>query len=222
MDFRGGRIARDSNEGFMAGNQQDIARHEGPLILASGSPRRYELMREHGYDVTVVLPPLPEPKHLEAHLSPAQLAEALSYFKASSVSATLDRGVILGGDTVVSLGDRVFGKPVDRDDARAIIMSLAGTTHNVITGVTLLDAQSHARLIRHDSTAVTMKLLTDKEVEAYLGTGAWAGKAGAYGIQDYGDAFVTSLNGSFTNVVGFPMELVSRMLAEWGIHPPIS
>ncbi len=112
----------------------------------------------------------------------------------------------------------MFGKPLDRDDARTILSNLSGTTHRVITAVTLLDATTGRRLIRHDSTAVTMKPLSDNQLEAYLDTGAWAGKAGAYGIQDRGDAFVESIDGSFTNVVGLPMELLGRMLADWGIQ----
>ncbi len=188
-----------------------------PLILASVSPRRRALLREYGYDVRVIAPPLEEPDHLGGGLSPEQLAEALSYYKAASAAPLVDRGVILAGDTVVALEDRIFGKPVDRDDARAILGSLGGTTHRVITGVTLLDARTRERLIEHDSTAVTMKRLTEGELEGYLDTGAWRDKAGAYGIQDRGDAFVERIEGSFTNVVGLPMDLVRKMLAQWGI-----
>ena len=185
------------------------------LILASASPRRRALMREYGYEVQEVTPRLEEPDWVGRGLSPQQQAEALSYFKAGGVAATVDHGTILAGDTIVTLKGSVFGKPADRDDARRILMSLAGTTHHVITGVTLLDAESRRRLIRHDSTAITMRALTSEEVEAYLDTGAWQGKAGAYGIQDRGDAFVERIDGSFTNVVGLPMELLARMIEEW-------
>jgi len=192
------------------------------LILASASPRRASLMQEYGYRFDIVPPPLEEPDHLAADATPMQRAEALSYFKARSVATLVSAGIVLAGDTVVALADRVFGKPVDRDDARHILASLSGTTHHVITAVTLLDASTGDRLIRHDSTAVTMKPLSDVELEAYLDTDAWVGKAGAYGIQDRGDAFVTATEGSFTNVVGFPMELVGDMLAEWGVTPQLA
>ena len=118
-------------------------------------------------------------------------------------------------DTIAALDGCVFGKPADRADAKHILNRLAGTTHEVITGVTLLDAVTGTRQIEHDVTRVTMKALSDDEIEAYLDTGAWEGKAGAYGIQDKGDAFVTRIEGSFSNVVGFPMELISAMLARW-------
>ncbi len=190
------------------------------LILASASPRRLSLMREYGYVVEVVQPPLREPNDAAHTLPPAQQAEALSYFKARSVNAIFDSGWILAGDTIVSLHGRVFGKPVDRDDARRILSTLAGTTHKVITGVTLLDASTGRRLIRHEVTAVTMKALTGDELDAYLASDAWQGKAGAYGIQDRGDAFIDRIDGSFTNVVGFPMELVGRLLGAWGFEPP--
>lgn len=181
-------------------------------------------MREYGYQVEVIVPRLEEPTAVGHELSPRQRAEALAYFKAGCVAGLVDEGTVLAGDTVVALDDRVFGKPVARDDARRILTSLAGTTHQVITGVTLLDAQSHERLIRHDSTAVVMRSMTDQEIEDYLDSGAWAGKAGAYGIQDRGDAFVERIEGSFTNVVGLPMELVGEMLAQWGYpdaKPPV-
>jgi septum formation protein len=189
------------------------------LVLASASPRRASLLREKGYVFDVITPPLEEPDHLAEKATPTERAEALSYFKARSVATLVRHGTVLSGDTIVSLGDDIFGKPVDRDDARRILGSLSGTTHEVITAVTLLDTASGGRVIRHDSTAVTMKAIAEADLEAYLDTGAWEGKAGAYGIQDRGDAFVTSIVGSFTNVVGLPMELVAEMLTAWGIEP---
>ena len=131
------------------------------------------------------------------------------------MAALVGTGCVLAADTIAALGNRVFGKPADRDDARRILQSLSGTTHQVITGVTLLDAASGAWLIRHDSTDVTMRRLAEREVEDYLDGGEWMGKAGAYGIQDKGDAFVERIEGSFTNVVGLPMELLARMLEEF-------
>ena len=186
-----------------------------PLILASGSPRRAALMREHGYDVKVIPPPLKEPTHLHQKLAPAHLAQALSLFKACSVRDQVERGWILAGDTIASCGDKVFGKPTDRHHAGVILRALSRTTHSVITGVTLLDAHDGHSWTTHDETAITMKPLTDDDIEAYLDTGEWKGKAGAYGIQDRGDAFVVKIEGSFSNVVGFPMELIGRMLADW-------
>jgi septum formation protein len=185
------------------------------LILASASPRRAELLREHGYDFTVMASPLAEPVEFPEDMSPVERAQSSSLFKAKSVAGLVGEGWVLGADTIAALGDRVFGKPSNRDDARKILQALSGTTHQVITGVTLLDASSGAKLVRHDSTKVIMRRLSDPEIEAYLDIGAWEGKAGAYGIQDEGDAFVERFEGSFTNVVGLPMELLAGMLTEF-------
>ncbi|HNQ21909.1 MAG TPA: Maf family protein [Phycisphaerae bacterium] len=192
----------------------------GRLILASASPRRAELLRAQRYSFEIIPACHAEPDDLHTRLNPAQVAEALSYFKARSAAEMVAApALVLAGDTVVACGAELFGKAADRADARRIISALAGTTHHVITGVTLLDLDLNRRRIGHDTTAVTMRTLAPVEVEAYLDTGAWEGKAGAYGIQDEADAFVTRLAGSFSNVVGFPMELIERWLTAWGIPP---
>jgi len=186
------------------------------LILASGSPRRAELMREYGYRFEVMVPTLNESAMIDPSLSPAQQAMALSYFKARNVMENVDQGWVIGGDTIASLDGCVFGKPVDRNQAKKILTTLFGTTHEVITGVTLLDASNQNRIVQHDTTLVTMKSISQETIEQYLDTNAWQGKAGAYGIQDHGDEFVEKIEGSFSNVVGFPMELIRQMLAQWG------
>jgi septum formation protein len=186
------------------------------LILASASPRRAELLRKHGYDFRIIEPPHQEPSYEDDNLTPAQHAEALSHFKAASVAPRLLEGWVLGADTLTVLGGEVFGKPKDRADARRILQLLGGTIHQVITGVTLLDAPSRRRLIRHDITAVTMRALSAAQLETYLDSNEWQGKAGAYGIQDSADEFVDHIKGSFTNVVGLPMELLDEMLREFG------
>jgi septum formation protein len=176
-------------------------------------------MREHGYVFEVMEPTIDEPALIDSLLGPAALAEAISFFKAASVARGLDAGWIIGGDTVVAAGEEIFGKPSDRDDARRILQRIAGTNHEVLTGITILDTVTGRRQIAHDRTTIVMRPFSDDELESYLNTNAWMGKAGAYGIQDYGDAFVMSIEGSFTNVVGMPMELVKRMLSSWGFEP---
>ncbi len=185
------------------------------LILASGSPRRAELLREHGYEFDIVVPPVEEPPAPDRHPFPARWAEEISLQKAQSVADRAKTGWVLSGDTIAAIDDRIFGKPADRSAAESILRCIAGTTHRVITGVTLLDALTGERMVRHDVTMVTMRSLDDDEIAAYLDTDAWQGKAGAYGIQDRGDAFVGRIEGSFSNVVGLPMELVEAMLREF-------
>ncbi len=191
------------------------------LILASASPRRKRLLTAAGYACTVIEPPFDEPDTMGPTVPPVQQAEALSYFKARSVATRLDSGLVIAADTLVACDGTVFGKPHDLADARRILSRLLGRSQEVITGITLLDASDGRRRIEHDITIVIMRQVPDEALEAYLATGAWRGKAGAYGIQDRGDAFVERIEGSFTNVVGLPMERVTAMLERWGYTKPV-
>lgn len=185
------------------------------LILASASPRRAELLREAGYVFDIVPPNLSEPKEWPVNLSPEQCAESISYFKARQALGQVKRGIVIGADTVVALADRVFGKPRDVDDARRILQTLSGTRHRVITGLTLIDAATRRRLMRHDTTYTVMKAMSPEALERYLAGGQWQGKAGAYGIQDRSDAYIERIEGSFSNVVGLPLELLDDMLTRF-------
>jgi septum formation protein len=189
------------------------------LILASQSPRRAELLAGAGYQFEVAAPQLDEPARHDDALPAALQAEARSYFKASAVAAFAPAAVILGADTVVALGDRIFGKAKDADDARRILSALAGTTHDVITGVTVVDTGTGRRRIAHDVTHVRMRPVSADQLEDYLGSRTWQGKAGAYGIQDRDDPFVEAIEGSFSNVVGLPMELVVKLLGDFACRP---
>ena len=186
-----------------------------PLILASQSPRRRQLLLEAGYRFEVVEPKLGEPDWVHPHLGPAMHVESLAYFKARSVAADHLDQTILAADTIAVVDGRIIGKPRDLDDARNILNALSGKAHSVITGVVLLHAASGRRMLQHNITTVRFRALTQEMVEAYLRTRRWAGKAGAYGAQDQDDPFVLSITGSFTNVVGLPMELLTQMFGHW-------
>ena len=160
-----------------------------------------------------------EPDELIHKLPPAQQAESLSYFKARSVADLHPDGLVLGADTVVAVGGQVLGKPTDADDARRMLRTLSSTRHCVITGVTLLGPQRQ-RLIASEVTYVTMRPMSEQDIEDYIASGEWEGKAGAYAIQETAqDRFVLKVEGSYSNVVGLPMELVTRMLDELATHP---
>jgi len=184
-----------------------------PLILASASERRRQLLADAGLAFEVVVPTIHEPDEVVGKLSPTQQAEALAYFKARMVWDLRPDAVVLGADTIVALGGRTLGKPADQDEARQMLSSLSGTRHAVITGVAII-APGGDRLIASEVTYVTMRKLASGEIDAYLASGEWAGKAGAYAIQETADRFVQNLEGSFSNVIGLPMELVERMLRE--------
>ncbi len=190
-------------------------RQPSPLVLASSSPRRAELLRESGYRFEVVPPGLQEPQDETLHVDAAAYAESLAYFKARSVAGRHAADTILAADTISVSREGIFGKPADRDDARRILSRLAGSTHSVITGVALLHPETDQRMIEHEVSVIRMRPIDDDELEAYLDSGDWRGKAGAYGIQDHGDRFVESYEGSLSNIVGLPMELVCRMFDGW-------
>jgi MAF protein len=194
---------------------QKIASSVPRLILASASPRRAQLLQDFGFSFDIIPAPDDEPPVPEKHENPAQGVERISLAKAHSVARKVNNGLILAGDTIATLGNRVIGKPADRGHAEQILRALMGTTHQVITALTLLDAGSGKAMTRYDVTLVHMRRLSNEEMEAYLDSGEWKGKAGAYGIQDRGDKFVEQIEGSFTNVVGLPVALLHRMLEEW-------
>jgi septum formation protein len=186
-----------------------------PLVLASRSPRREQLLREAHYQFEVAEPALSEPEWIHPDIAPAMHAESLAYFKARSVSADHPQKTILAADTIAVVEHEIIGKPADREDARRILRRLSATTHSVISGVVLLHPVSGRRLLQHNISMVYVRHLDDDKIDTYLKTDRWRGKAGAYGIQDQDDPFVEKVTGSFTNVMGLPMGLVARMFEHW-------
>ena len=154
-----------------------------------------------------------EPDEEDLHTDPASHAESLAYFKACSIGTQSKAAAILAADTIAYIDGEIIGKPLDREDARRILSKLSGTTHRVITGVALMDADR--RLLEHDVSLIRVRTLSPETIEAYLDSGQWQGKAGAYGIKDENDPFVERLEGSFTNVVGMPMELLTHLFERW-------
>jgi septum formation protein len=181
------------------------------LILASASPRRRQLLAEAGYRFDVVPPPVAEPAGRGAPVPPRQRAEALAYFKARAVANLHPLAWVLAADTLVVVGGEVLGKPADAGEAREMLRRLAGTRQAVITGVAMLGPAGY-RQLASETTFVTMRAMDDDDLAAYVDSGEWRGKAGAYAIQETADRFVTSVEGSFTNVVGLPMERVGGMI----------
>lgn len=159
---------------------------------------------------------------------PSSVARHLAEQKCKQISARYTDAVVLAADTVVAFGDKVLGKPKDAPDARKMLQLLAGTTHLVITGVCVIHLeQDFHRLIRIMS-AVRMRFLSSNEIDRYIATNDWQGKAGGYGIQNadqfpsdlpHQTPFVTKQSGSKSNIVGLPMTPAKQLLAEAGIQP---
>ncbi len=190
------------------------------LVLASASPRRCELLRELGAAFVVDAPGIDEDEVAAAAASPCDVALELARRKARAVAARRGDGwPVLAADTlVVTSRGEILGKPRDAADARRMLRALAGTTQSVITGVCLLAAGAAAAAAVE--THVTMRSLTAAEIASYVASGEPFGKAGGYAIQETGDRFVTAIQGSWSNVVGLPLEVVAGMLRGAGIDVP--
>jgi septum formation protein len=188
-----------------------------PLILASASPRRAELLRGLGMDFTVITCPTEEAHHED--FTARELCLVNAYRKARAVAKQHPQALVLGADTLVYLGTTLYGKPADMADARRMLRELSGHTHQVVTGVCLLQLGAHRCRLFAETTDVAFKPLTDAQVTAYLAAIQPLDKAGAYAIQDRGDDIVERISGSFSNVVGLPVERVKHELAKWGRAP---
>jgi septum formation protein len=187
------------------------------LILASASPRRIKLLRDAKFEPEVV------PAEVEElscdFLTPTELTLFNAFQKAAAVAIRHPDAVVLGADTLVALESEVFGKPRDLIEARRMLKKLVGKTHDVITGISLIQVRAGRVITRAVHTAVKFRLLTDTEIEAYLQIAKPLDKAGAYAAQKSPDLIIEQIDGSFTNVVGLPMELVWPLLASAGIRP---
>ena len=181
------------------------------LILASGSLGRRELLKQHGYTFTVKPADIDEPT--EARLGNCQhYVSELAWLKAAAVSPTIERGVVIAADTVGWHNGHVVGKPKDRADARRIITELAGTVHELWTGVCLWLRPTDFQLTWQELSRVQMKELSSAEIEAYLNTRQWEGCSGAYAIRASDDPYLTIVEGSLSNVIGLPMESLAEAL----------
>ena len=198
-----------------------MVRSPGPhrLVLASASPRRVELLAQIGIVPDGIVPAdIDEtPQRRE---EPGPLARRLALGKAEAVAAVQDDAWVLAADTVVGLGRRILGKPENADDARLFLSLLSGRRHRVFGGVTVIPPGGRAarRLV---VTTVTFKRLESAEIDAYLASGEWEGKAGAYAIQGLAGGFVRRINGSYFNVVGLPLYETLSLLRGSGFVPAV-
>ena len=188
-------------------------RERPQLILASASPRRRELLARLNRPFRVVPPRADET--LPKGEPPERAACILARRKAESVAAREIRGLVLGADTLVVAGEAVIGKPRDAHHAAEILTLLSSQPHDVITGICILDTATGRSHEAFDRTRITMRPMTSEQIQEYIASGEPMGKAGAYAIQETGDRFVERVEGSFSNVVGLPLELLERLLPEF-------
>ena len=184
------------------------------LVLASASPRRLELLAQIG-----LVPDLIDPAEIDETPQPGEtarlLALRLARAKAAAVAQRSPNAFVLAADTVVAVGRRLLGKPDDAADAARMLALLSGRAHRVLTAVAVA-APGGRMAARLSETRVRFKRLTGAEIDAYLASDEWAGKAGGYGVQGRAGAFVIDLNGSYTGVVGLPLYETRALLAGLG------
>lgn len=194
--------------------------HDGmhrPLTLASGSPRRKELLAKLGVPFQVVVSDEPEP--LLAGLTPETQAIQLAARKARAVAQRVD-GLVLGADTIVVLDGEIVGKPADAADAVRILRLLRNRAHHAITGLAMIDTTTDESREAASTSTIIMRDYGEDEIAAYIATGEPLDKAGAYGIQGQGGALVASYSGCFNTIVGLPLCAVASLLTEVGYPLP--
>ncbi len=188
------------------------------IILASKSPRRYEILQKMLCNTNYILTVMPSNKEEPiGETATKDLAVSSAEIKAKDIAKKVDKGIVIGADTVVVLGNRVLGKPKEEADAYEMLSALSGKTHEVITGICAIDVLRDTIKKRSVITEVTFRNLSEDEIRNYIKTKECMDKAGSYGIQGVGGFFVERIKGSYSNVVGLPKTELYLMLKELGI-----
>lgn len=192
---------------------------QGPgLILASASPRRAMLLRRAGFVFEIVTPPFDDSTAPPLDLPVVQVPAELAYRKAASAAATLPRGIVLGADTVLAVDGRLVGKPADAGDAKRMLEALFDRPHEVVTGVAVIDAASGRCERLTDTATVTIARPEGRRFEAYLQSGHWAGKAGAYNLDELRGQWRFDVQGDPGTVIGLPMRRLAALLESFDIR----
>ena len=184
-------------------------KHTVRIILASASPRRRQLLAEAGYNFTSVTPDINETAF---HPDACEYAEQLALAKAKSVAVKHPDSLVIGADTVVDFNGEIIGKPADAKDAEQITRKLFSAPHKVITGLAIIRLSCGIEIVESDTTTVYPRKMNAEQIAEHIKSESWRDKAGAYAIQETGDEFVEKIEGSLTNVMGLPMELLQRLL----------
>jgi len=184
-----------------------------PLILASASPRRAELLRQLKLNFQILPANAAEVAH--EHLSPSEICQLNAHRKARVVAKKIPDALVIGADTLVFLDGDIMGKPASLADAERMLARLQGRTHHVVTGVSLIHLRAHRERLFAVGTDVTFRPLDVGQIRDYLAKVNPADKAGAYAIQEHGDEIVAEVSGSRSNVAGLPVEKLEEELNAW-------
>jgi septum formation protein len=187
-----------------------------PLILASNSPRRRELLRQIGVVFSLDAADIDE--RVLSGENPEMYAVRTALEKAQAVCGRTGPGIVIAADTVVVLNDVILGKPADSQDAERMLSMLSGKMHRVLTGLAVIDAGTGKTRTRIADTRVWFRMLTSDQIASYVGSGEPLDKAGAYGIQGKGALLIDRIEGCYFNVVGLPLSLLAEMLTDFDIR----
>ncbi|HEX3185147.1 MAG TPA: Maf family protein [Pyrinomonadaceae bacterium] len=179
------------------------------LILASGSPRRKELLTAVGWEFEAITAGIDE--SVRPGEDPARYVQRLALAKAEAVALQLEHGLVLGADTTVVVDDQILGQPVDDADANRMLKLLNAKWHEVLTGVAVVRVGGESR-VEYETTRVRFAEMSEREIEWYISTGEARGKAGAYGIQGAAGLFIEEIEGDYFNIVGLPIRLVYELI----------
>lgn len=182
------------------------------IILASSSARRRELLAQAGYKFTVVRPDVDESGFVAVNIGPREYAEQLALAKAKSVADEFRDCLVIGADTIADFNGQIIGKPSDAKAAEQMTRKLFSAAHKVITAVAIVRLSDSTEIVESDVTVVYPRKVTDVQIAEHIKSQSWRNKAGAYAIRAEGDEFVEKIEGSLTNVMGLPMELLERLL----------
>ena len=186
------------------------------LILASGSPRRIELLKMLGCKFQII--PSKVEEKINPRLSPIQKVKKLSRLKALDVASKISEGIVIAADTIVVLDKKILGKPKTKKEAKEMLEKLSGKEHRVITGLAVVDAKTKKALQDFVTARVKFRELNKDLIKKYIATGEPLDKAGAYGIQGKGALLVESIKGDYFNVVGLPLNALNQLLEKFGIN----
>jgi septum formation protein len=182
------------------------------FILASASPRRKQLLTEAGYKFKVIRPDIDESVFPTKDVEPCEYAERLALAKAKNIAEQHPDCMVIAADTIAYFEGEIIGKPADRSDAERITKKLFSKPHKVITGIAIIRLRDGIEINQSDTTTIYPKKLTAEQITEHIKSGTWRDKAGAYAIQENGDECMERIEGSLTNVMGLPMELLERLL----------
>lgn len=184
------------------------------IILASSSPRRKELLQKFDLEPIIVKPSIEEKISPDEKLE--QIAMALAFQKANQVGSKYSQGeIIIGADTIVAYKDKILGKPKNKLDAKQMLEFLSGKEHEVITGISILKANTNIKIIDYEKTVVKFRKMNQEKIENYIKTEEYIDKAGSYGIQGLGGVLVEGINGCYFNVVGLPLYKLDSLLGKY-------